>query len=219
MVALPQEPLAPLTILAGDDVFADALAALAALDARFMSRLDAICPRPVLRRREPGFEGLVAIVVSQQVSTAAANAIFSKLRERLGVPSPAAILAADDVDLRLCGLSAGKTRTIKALAVAVQEGSLPMEALATGSAEAAHAALTAIKGVGPWTADIFLLFCLGHADAWPAGDLALQEAARLALDLEKRPGSCPWGKARRAMNQEPCRPTSDVADRLSIQMN
>ena len=61
-------------------------------------------------------------------------------------------------------------------------------------ADAAHAALTALHGVGPWTADIYLLFCLGHADAWPAGDLAVQEAARIAFDLRKRPDAKEMGK-------------------------
>jgi DNA-3-methyladenine glycosylase II len=80
-------------------------------------------------------------------------------------------------------------RTLRAIAAAIDAGTLDLSALAGLDAEAAHARLTAIKGIGPWTADVFLLFCLGHADAWPAGDLALQEAVRLALDLPARPNA------------------------------
>ena len=79
-----------------------------------------------------------------------------------------------------------KIRTLRALATAIDEG-LDLDGLAALSADKAHARLTAVKGIGPWTADIYLMFCLGHADAFAAGDLALQEAARLAFDLEARP--------------------------------
>ncbi|MBE7220762.1 MAG: DNA-3-methyladenine glycosylase 2 family protein, partial [Caulobacteraceae bacterium] len=90
-------------------------------------------------------------------------------------------------ELKLCGLSAAKLKTLRALAAARTSGALDFEALAKADAEVAHAALCALRGIGPWTADVFLLFCLGHADAFPAGDLALQEGAKLALDLETRP--------------------------------
>jgi DNA-3-methyladenine glycosylase II len=88
--------------------------------------------------------------------------------------------------LRKAGLSAPKIRALKAIAAACDSG-LDLDALAHAPAEEAHARLTAVHGVGPWTADIYLLFCLGHADAFPAGDLAVQEAARIALNLRKRP--------------------------------
>lgn len=143
--------------------------------------------RPPLRRRAPGFEGLCAIVVSQQVSVASARAIESRLLARFAPLDAAALAAAPEEDLRACGLSAPKMRTLRACAEAILERRLDLDALATGDAEAAHAALTAIRGIGPWTADIYLLFCLGHPDAFPAGDLALQEAARLAFGLKKRP--------------------------------
>ena len=142
---------------------------------------------PVLRRREPGFEGLAAIIVSQQVSTASANAIFAKVKAAFPTLDAAAIAGAADEDLRACGLSGPKQRTLRAIAAAVAEGQLDIEALAHAEADAAHASLCAIKGIGPWTADVFLLFCLGHADAFPAGDLALQEGAKIALDLPERP--------------------------------
>ncbi|MEI2735973.1 MAG: hypothetical protein V9G24_15050 [Rhodoblastus sp.] len=89
--------------------------------------------------------------------------------------------------LRGCGLSSPKMKTLRAIAHALESKSLDLDALAAMSAEEAHAALCAVHGIGPWTADIFLLFCLGHPDAWPAGDLALQEAARIALEPARAP--------------------------------
>jgi DNA-3-methyladenine glycosylase II len=85
------------------------------------------------------------------------------------------------------GLSGPKIRALKAIARSIESGELALAMLADLAPEAAHAALTAIHGIGPWTADIYLLSCLGHADAWPAGDLALQEAARVAFGLPTRP--------------------------------
>jgi DNA-3-methyladenine glycosylase II len=143
-------------------------------------------PTP-LRRREPGFEGLAAIIVSQQVSTASANAIFGRLRTAVTPLNAENLLAASEDTLRGVGLSAPKIRGLCAVAEAVASKALDIDALAGMTAEQAHEKLVAVKGIGPWTADIFLLFCLGHPDAWPAGDLALQEAARLALNLKKRP--------------------------------
>lgn len=156
-------------------------------DPDLVARLLALGGPPRLRHRHPGFEGLVWIVVSQQVSTASAEAIFLRLKHRFGQIEASAIAAASDEDLKLCGLSAPKLRTLRALCLAVDEGRLDFAALAQGPAAVAHATLVAIKGIGPWTADVFLLFCLGHPDAFPAGDLALQEAARLALALSSRP--------------------------------
>src|SRR5205807_4293343 len=91
------------------------------------------------------------------------------------------------------GLSATKIRTLKALAKSVERGDIALERLRDMPADDAHRALTAVHGIGPWTADIYLLFCLGHADAWPAGDLALQEAARLLFALEARPSAKEMG--------------------------
>lgn len=164
-----------------------ALAALEALDPVRIAPMRARAGRPPLRRRAPGFEGLCAIVVSQQVSVASARAIEARLLGRFAPLDPAAIAAASDEALRACGLSAPKLRTLRACAEAILSGRLDLDALAQADAERAHAALTAVKGIGPWTADIYLLFCLGHPDAFPAGDLALQEAARLAFGLRTRP--------------------------------
>ena len=174
-------------ILTDQAVFDAAVTALAEIDPVLVSTTIADRPVPMLRRRAAGLEGLVGIVVSQQVSTASAAAIYRRLKEQLGVFDAATVHGSSDADLKLCGLSAPKLKTLRALAAAQTAGALDFGALAEMDAEAAHASLCALHGIGPWTADVFLLFCLGHADAWPAGDLALQEAAKLVLDLDARP--------------------------------
>jgi DNA-3-methyladenine glycosylase II len=185
-----------------------ALAALNKVDPRFVALL-AKAGRPPLRRRADGFAGLAAIIVAQQLSTASANAIWGRLAAAFDPLDPAAILRARPARLRRLGLSAAKVRTLKAIARAVVGEELALAALEELSADQAHAALTAVHGIGPWTADIYLLTALGHADAWPAGDLALQEAARLAFALPARPTA-------KEMLQlaEPWRPWRAVAARI-----
>jgi DNA-3-methyladenine glycosylase II len=164
-------------------------AGLAALTARdpVIAGLVAEGAAPVLRKRPAGFDGLVWIVVGQQVSTASAAAIWARVKSQFDPMTPKAVLDASDEDLRAPGLSAAKIRTLRAIADAIVDGRLPLDTLHERSADEAHSLLTAVKGIGPWTADVYLLFCLGHPDAFPAGDLALQEAARIAFGLEKRP--------------------------------
>jgi DNA-3-methyladenine glycosylase II len=159
--------------------------ALRRLDPR-LAELYALCGEPPLRRRPGGFQELAWIVVSQQVSVASANAIWARTRAVFDPFTPERLLAAPDEDFRAGGLSGPKIRTLRAVAQAVADG-FDLEALAALDADAAHAALCAVKGIGPWTADVYLMFCLGHADAFAAGDLALQEAARLVFGLEARP--------------------------------
>jgi DNA-3-methyladenine glycosylase II len=141
----------------------------------------------LLRLREPGFEGLARIVVSQQVSVASAAAIWARFASTIQPMQPAAVLAASDEELRGAGLSRPKIRTLRAVATAVAHEGLALDGLDAATNEEVHAALTRVSGIGPWTADIFLMFCLGRADGFPAGDLALQEAARLVMKLESRP--------------------------------
>ena len=164
----------------------DALAALIRADPRF-GRVFDIAGRPPLRRRPDGFAGLASIVVSQQLSTASAGAIWGRLSKALNPLDHGAVLRARSDKLARTGLSAAKIRTLKAIAKAIDRGDLDLATLVDRPADEAHRALTAVHGIGPWTADIYLLFCLGHADTWPAGDLALQEAARLAFSLKARP--------------------------------
>jgi DNA-3-methyladenine glycosylase II len=163
-----------------------AIAGLIAADPRWQSAL-AAAGRPALRRRPDGFAGLASIVVSQQLSTASAKAIWSRLEAAFDPLDHRALVAARTAKLARLGLSAAKIRCLKAIARAIDRGELDLAALAELPADEAHGRLTAIHGIGPWTADIYLLFCLGHADTWPAGDLALQEAARLFLALKARP--------------------------------
>jgi DNA-3-methyladenine glycosylase II len=199
----------PGPLIDGEATLAVGVAALAAQDGETIRHmLDVGGPTP-LRRREPGFEGLAAIIVSQQVSTASATAIFGRLRTMVSPLNAQNLGEASDETLRAAGLSAAKIRTLHALAHAIATNALDIDALASISAEEAHEKLVAVKGIGPWTADIFLLFCLGHPDAWPAGDLALQEAARLALKLKKRPDT-----ARLEKIGERWRPWRGVAARM-----
>ncbi len=182
---------------------------LRAKDPALIERLIATGGPPPLRRREAGFAGLAAIIVSQQVSTASAAAIFGRLQARIVPLEAAEIARATEEDLRACGLSNAKIRALRALAHAIVEGGLDLKGLADLDAEEAHKALVAIKGIGPWTADIFLLFCLGHPDAFPAGDVALQEAAKVALNLKRRPDA-----ARLERIAERWRPLRGVAARM-----
>jgi DNA-3-methyladenine glycosylase II len=140
-----------------------------------------------LRRREGGYAGLCAIVCGQQLSVASAAAIRDRLFAALDPFHHDAVRKARPDKLKRLGLSNNKIKSIKEIGKAVAAGHIDLTAVGDMDADVAHAALTALHGVGPWTADIYLLFCLGHADAFPAGDLAVQEAARIALGLRKRP--------------------------------
>ena len=140
-----------------------------------------------LRRREAGFAGLCAIVCGQQLSTASAAAIRGRLFAAFDPFHHDKVRRARGDKLKRLGLSAAKIKAIKEIGKAVAKQHIDLNAVGNMPADEAHAKLTALHGVGPWTADIYLLFCLGHADAFPAGDLAVQEAARIALNLRKRP--------------------------------
>ena len=166
---------------------ARAIESLREADPDVIEPMLALAGMPPLRRRPTGLPGLAWIVISQQVSTASAAAIHARLQARFPDIHASALLEATDDDLRGCGLSAPKLRTLRALASAVDCGELELDALAVMEADAAREALTRVQGIGPWTADIYLLFCIGHPDVWPTGDLALQEGARLALRMRARP--------------------------------
>jgi DNA-3-methyladenine glycosylase II len=159
-----------------------------------------------LRRREGGFAGLCSIVCGQQLSTASAAAIRNRLFAAFEPFHHDAVRSARTDRLKRLGLSMPKIRSIKAIGKALADGQIDLDAVGAMDADVAHEKLVALHGVGPWTADIYLLFCLGHSDAWPAGDLALQEAARIAFGLRKRPNvkqfiklAEPWRPWRGAM--------------------
>jgi DNA-3-methyladenine glycosylase II len=152
-----------------------------------MREVHRIAGEPPLRRLQPGFEGLARIVVSQQLSTASAAAIWGRLVQAIDPISAHGVLASGDDRLRAAGLSGPKIRTMRALANAVADGGLDLDVVQHASEEAIHEALTTVSGIGPWTADIYIMFCLGRADAFAHGDLALQIAAQHAAGLEQRP--------------------------------
>jgi len=156
-------------------------AVLVACEPRFAQAL-ARAGRPPLRRREDGFAALLRIMVSQQLSVAAAETIWARL-EAAGGADPQRLLRLDDAGLRACGLSAPKMRYARALAAAP----LDYAALRMSPEAEAVAALTEVTGVGRWTAEIYLMFCIGRADVFAPGDLALQEGARLLFGLPARP--------------------------------
>jgi DNA-3-methyladenine glycosylase II len=136
-----------------------------------------------------GFKGLVWVVTGQQISVAAGRAIYNRFEAALGEITPETVAAAPDDVLRAAGYSAPKMRTLRALQEAALGGSLDLDALDGKSAEEAILSLCAIKGVGPWTAEVYLLFAAGHPDIFPAADLALQESARVAFALDARPST------------------------------
>ena len=138
-------------------------------------------------RRPPGFAGLCAVVIAQQLSVASARAISARFEAALGgTPTVEAMLAAPLETLRGAGLSAPKIRTLTGIARALAEGEVDLEAVARMEADAAAEVMTRLPGIGLWTADIYLLFCLGRADAFPHGDLALQVAMGDAFELGGR---------------------------------
>jgi DNA-3-methyladenine glycosylase II len=174
-------------IISTEGDIAEGLAALTAADPRLMPLAAASGPLP-LRRSEGGLPGLLRIVVSQQVSVASASAIWARVEAVFSPLTAAVILGAEEADFRRAGLSGPKIRTMRAVAESVAAG-FDLVALRDLEADEAHRRLTALKGIGPWTADVYALFCLGQADAFAAVDLALQEAARVGLELPARPSA------------------------------
>jgi DNA-3-methyladenine glycosylase II len=141
---------------------------------------------PPLRRRQAGFEGLARVIVGQQLSIASAAAIWERAAAACHPFEPAGLLRLTDTALADAGLSRPKIRTLRAIATACSNG-LNLAALDDASDAQIHAALTEVVGIGPWTADIYIMFCLGRADAWAPGDLALQIAVQRAMALAERP--------------------------------
>jgi DNA-3-methyladenine glycosylase II len=164
---------------------------------------------PALRRRAPGFAGLSAIVCGQQLSTASAAAIWARVSAAFDPFDHDALRGARADRLGRLGLSAAKIKTLKNLARELAAERLNLDVLANEDADVAHNTLTALHGIGPWTADVYLLFCLGHGDAWPAGDLAVQEAVRIGLGLKTRPTA-----QQMAPLAEPWRPLRGAAAHL-----
>ena len=168
--------------------FAAAVAELSSAD----SDLAAIVEQhgiPEFWAREPGFPTLVLLILEQQVSLASARAAYGRLVTRLGGLTPRGVLESTDEELRSDGFSRQKNRYARALAAAVADGALDLEAVAELDDVDVRTALVALPGIGPWTAEVYLLSALRRPDTWPTGDIALQEGARRAKGLELRPSS------------------------------
>jgi DNA-3-methyladenine glycosylase II len=142
--------------------------------------------RPSVFRRPATFATLVLLILEQQVSLASAAAAFRRL-EDVGPVTPESVLALGDDQLRTIGFSRQKTGYTRSLASAVLNETLDLAALDTMTDDAARAVLIALPGIGPWTADVFLLSSLGRPDIWPVGDRALQVGTRDVLDLDNTP--------------------------------
>ena len=171
----------PAGIIETDSDIEEGAAWLAAREPRFGDALALTGPLP-LRRREGGFPALLKTICSQQLSVASADAVWNRL-EAAGATIPANLIAMDETALRACGLSGQKIRYARALA----EANLDYRELADLPEDEAITRLTAINGIGVWTAEIYLMFSVGRADVLAAGDLALQESARLLFELPERP--------------------------------
>ena len=182
--------------------------ALVALEPRFAGVV-ADTGTPPLRRREGGFRGLMHIVTGQQLSTASAAAIWQRMEEQLAPMTPEYLLGLDDDTLRAAGVSRPKVKTIRSVCETVLSGDCDFDVMHELTDDEVHDMLLAMKGIGPWTAEIYLLSCLGRRDIWPAGDLALQVAAEHAFGLDGRPDE----KATRAL-AEPWRPWRAIAARV-----
>jgi DNA-3-methyladenine glycosylase II len=183
------------------------LAELSARDADIAAAW-ALLGDPPPRRRPKGFPGLIGSVVAQQVSAASARAIWTRLNA-VGPLTPERFLALSDADLRRVGFSRGKMLYARGLADAILSGKLNFRRLHRMTDEQAISELMQLKGIGRWTAEIYLLFGLQRLDVWPADDLALQVAVQKLKRLEERPN-----RAALVAIAEPWRPWRGVAARF-----
>jgi DNA-3-methyladenine glycosylase II len=165
----------------------NAVAALMVADARLKPMLKRTGHPQFVPRRRHGFEALMGIITSQQLSTAAGDTIFGRVKAAVVPFDPPTMLATSAEVLRACGLSAPKQKHMKTIAEAIMDGTLDLKRVRSMPDDVAREHLTAIKGIGPWTADIYLMSSLGRADVWPVGDVALQASIARVLKLRKRP--------------------------------
>ena len=189
-------------------LLAEGVAALAARDAD-LAALAARFGTPPLWLREPGFPTLLHLILEQQISLAAARAMFERLKATLTPLTPERFLTLDDETLRFCGFSRQKQRYARALAHDLAAGALDLDALQQMDDATVHARLVALHGIGRWTANVYLLMALGRPDAWPAGDLGIVVALQRVKNLAARPSE----REAEAL-AEPWRPWRAVAARL-----
>lgn len=174
-------------IITGMDDISEGLEHLAHLDPVLSPVIEKAGPLE-LRIHEPGFAGLAHIVVSQMVSRASANAIWARILAGTGgVVTAENYLGASEALRASFGLSRAKATTLEGLARAVTDGQIDLDGVVRKEAGAAFSELVALRGIGPWTAEVYLMFCGGHPDIFPVGDVALRSAVAHALALEVRP--------------------------------
>lgn len=165
---------------------ADHLDVLVRIDPR-LARVRDVAGEVAPRITEPGFAGMAKVICGQQLSVASARAIWGRFEQVPGALDPLSYLLLSEDVVRASGFSGGKYRTLRVIAEAVAAGSLDFEQVERLPASEAVAYLVAHKGIGPWTAEVYLMFCAGHPDVFPAGDLALLKAAQHGLGLDARP--------------------------------
>jgi DNA-3-methyladenine glycosylase II len=175
------------TIETLDDIERE-MAQLLALDPRLIAVAQTAGTVP-LRRSRPGFESLASIIVSQQVSKASADAITARLVSIGALATPETFQSLEDAVLLGAGLSRPKLKTLRLVSEAAAGNALDLSELCTMDADAAMAKMTSISGIGPWTAEVYLLFSAGHRDIFPSGDIALQNALQTIFGLNERPTS------------------------------
>lgn len=186
----------------------DGIRALAATDPDLRAAVERHGPPP-LWAREPGFETLVRIILEQQVSLASGRAAYERLLRAVGEVTAATVAAAEADVLEAAGLTRQKSRYLRALGSAVVAGSLDLTALRAADDAPVREALCALPGIGPWTADVYLLMALGRPDVWPAADIALMTAMARVKRLPARATL-----AEMIVLAEPWRPWRAVAARI-----
>jgi len=172
--------------LRSHDVLDQHLVALCALDSSLMSVVER-CETVPLRASTPGFEGLARIVVGQLLSVQSAAAIWKRFEAKLGDVVARRFTEYSFEDFQGVGLSNAKFATLKNVARAELEGALDYQTIAQMDVDAALASLLYHKGIGPWTAEVYLTFCVGHPDIFPAGDLALRKIVAHHMELDATP--------------------------------
>jgi len=196
------------TISLNEATLSDAVVSLCRIDPKLKFVVDQY-GIPPLWAREPGFPTLLHIILEQQVSLASAKACFDKLNAVCPELNPETFLTLSDSALLKIGFSRQKTRYSRILATAISDASLNIEGLSYATDEVVFSQLTALTGIGPWTANIYLLMALGRPDIWPGGDLALEVAIQKLYSLDHRPSGEEFQKAGEAW-----RPYRAVAARI-----
>lgn len=194
--------------LSDPEVFGRGIAELTDQDAVLREIVDR-CGVPEPWHRDPGFATLVRIILEQAVSLASGKAVYERLESEAGGVTPSGVMELGEERLRAAGLSRQKADFCLGLARAVCSGALNLDALAHVSDDEALATLTAQRGIGPWTAEIYLMAALGRPDVWPAGDLALAVAALEVYGLDERPKPAPLRRL-----AEPWRPWRTLAAQI-----